>query len=224
MADWRNILEKAAAPVALLSFGKDSILMLDLMREVRTDFPAIHFGPVDEFAKGIIRQYNLTVYSYAAAQRSIVIGDETVLVSDYDFGGQLMPVVETVEPGDTCCGTVNNQPRLNNFGYDWTDTFLGWKETDKIPLVIHQPHIIDGMRFGNTRLWTPIRHLTDTEVYAELARRELPIPAPDADTRLLCTKCLRGEAFCPLQQATIPAFKWNPAASLEAFQQRFAAN
>lgn len=223
MTHWRNILEKAVTPVALCSFGKDSILMLDLMREVRQDFPVIHFGKPDKFAEGIIRQWNLTVFSYAPAQRQILLdGENTVLVSDYSFGGAYLPVIEDIDLGETCCGAFNEGPRLSAFDYDWSDTFIGWKSCDSHPILTTQPNIVDGMALGNTKLWAPLRDYTDSDVYQALFDRGLPIPERDRDTKFACTRCLRGPAFCPMEGGKlIPAHQWSPDVSLEAFRQRF---
>jgi hypothetical protein len=222
MTDWRNILEDAVTPAALISFGKDSMLLLELMREVRTDFDVIHFGPVSKFAENIIKQYDLTVYSWNPAQRSILIdGDTTVLVDDYSFGGELMPVIQDIEPNDVCCGTVNDKPPLMDWAYNWSDTFLGWKATDSHPIFANQPHIIDGMPFGNTKLYAPLRDLTDSDVFQALFERGIVVP-PENGSVNLCTRCLRNEAtFCPMVGAEIPPHTWSPADSLAAFQARF---
>ncbi len=219
----REIIEQAKLPAVLCSFGKDSLLLLDMAREVKPDIDVIHFGAIDKFAEKIIKQWNLTVYSFAPAHRSILInGETTVLVEDYSVGGAYLPVIQDVEPSEVCCGTVNDKPVLIDWEFGWTDLLIGWKATDRHDIFVNQPSIIDGSMLANVKLHVPLANWSDADVYAELEKRGIEAPEPDTDTRKLCTRCLRNETtFCPMVGHEIPPFEWSPADSLAAFQARF---
>lgn len=221
----REILEQAKTPIVLCSFGKDSLLLLAMAREIIQDIPVLwfHHGRRDAFAEKIIADWNLTVFDYAPADVSIVPnGDEFSLISDYAFGsGAVLPVLEDIEPGEQCCGLLDKQ-RLINFGFGWDLSLCGWRTADHHPVYgTNQPWIPEhGAPWGNTWLMAPIRDMSDAEVYTELDRRGIPRPPEDMG-RSLCTRCLKGATFCPVEKTEIPKFDWQPQASLAAFRQRF---
>lgn len=221
----REILEQAKTPIVLCSFGKDSLLLLAMAREIIQDIPVLwfHRDRRDAFAEQIIADWNLTVFDYAPADVSIVPnGDGFSLISDYAFGnGAVLPVLEDIELGEQCCGLLDKQ-RLINFGFGWDLTLCGWRTSDHHPVYgANQPWIPeDGAPWGNTWLMAPIRDMSDAEVYAALDRRGIPRPPEDSGINL-CTRCLKGATFCPVEKMEIPKFDWQPQASLAAFRQRF---
>lgn len=214
---WKEALRAAKNPVVLSSFGKDSVLVLDLARAIRPDVDVLWFRDErDGEAEKIIASLGLTVYSYLPSTRSVVPNGEGLsLINFLDFGGgALVPQIVDLEDSNRCVGELKSG---KPFAYDWDVTITGWRESDNHPL--KYAYFEDGEQIGNTRFYAPIRHLSDDEVYVEVKRRGLKFSAKQVEQ--FCTKCLRGPTVCPLSNQMIPAYKWQPNASLEAFRQRF---
>lgn len=216
---WEQALKEAKKPVILCSFGKDSVLVLDMARAIRPDVDVLWFRDErDEEAEKIIAELGLTVYSYLPSTRSVVPNGEGLsLINFLDFGGgTLLPQIVDLEDSNRCVGELKSG---KPFAYDWDVSLTGWKESDNHPL--KYSHFEEGERIGNTRFYAPIRHLSDDEVYAEVERRGLSFSTKQVEQ--VCTKCLRGPTVCPLSNQMIPAYKWDKTAALSAFQQQVAA-
>lgn len=222
----REIIVAAQHPCVMTSFGKDSLLLLHLAREVRPDISVLWFPDAmndaqKKFAEKIIREWNLTVYAYAPSSRYF-LSNETglTLVDEYSFGEAIMPVLTDVAAGETCAANIS-RARTPYFMSGWDVILHGFKTTDWHALSRgYFPS--DGFQFGAARLYAPLRDLTDEEVLRWIERLELPYEEID-DTLKMCTRCLEadGEVFCPEARTMIPAFKWDRQASLEVFRDRF---
>ena len=233
ISEWLNI---ATSPVLLCSFGKDSMLLLSLIREVK-DIPLIWYRSdlivsQREFAERIIIEWDLTVFGYAPAVRYFLPnGNGLSLINDYSMSNDRFPVVVDVEHSDRCCLTISQQ-RTPFFSYDFDVTFTGYKNTDT-HLIFEGLEVLpeDGFQFGGTKFYAPLRDLTDEDVWTLI--RELKVPFDEKryagndsfnpDLLLACTRCLQSTSgvFCPEQQKEIPAYQWDKQGALDAFRARF---
>lgn len=215
-----DVLAQAEAPALLWSGGKDSALILSLIREI-SDIPLIWFrsGADEAFHSEEIRQQNLTVWSWGAADSFVLPnGDDFSLVHEYAFGPDRLPVVSDIEPGEKCVFEFN-EPRTAALFPHFDALFIGYRDCDSHPVVGRNYCPPDGWRLGKAKVFAPLRHLSDEAVEAEVARRGIRV-ASATDVHA-CTLCLHGEPVrCPKNGKVIEV-DWEPQTSLLAFRQRY---
>lgn len=221
----RDALATAQCPAVLSSFGKDSVLLLNLVREVRSDFTVLWFrtGQSEHFARRIIREWRLTVYSWAPSDVYLLAnnGDRT-LVHEYSFGEHRLPVLIDLAAGNSCALTkfTDRTPQL----FLPFDVILtGYKDCDEHWVKGNSPLFQEGTTVGHARMFAPLRHLSDEQVRAAIFDRKIPFE-PTPDELPLCTSCMTagpGQVFCPEVDHMIPAMQWEKDKSLTAFKQRF---
>jgi hypothetical protein len=162
----RAKLEAAQNPALFLSFGKDSLVLLHLVREAGGDPRLFWFGnKLPSHAHRIINDWNLTVFSYAPAVRYRV---EDTLISEYSVGDGRFPVARDISvDGEKVPATTTPF-----FAYDADVTFWGYKVSDRHPLVTAtlEPEI----QLGPTRMVAPLYHFTDEEVLRMIEEFEIP--------------------------------------------------
>jgi len=114
-------LARAKSPCVLSSFGKDSQLLLHLVREQRKDIPVYFFGDsLPTFAKQFIIDESLTVLNYAPADRYLVPnGEGLALVDEYSLGRVRIPMLSEVVQGENCVhGVSETRTPYFNFAHD----------------------------------------------------------------------------------------------------------
>ncbi|HWT01210.1 MAG TPA: hypothetical protein VN256_13255 [Pyrinomonadaceae bacterium] len=229
----REALEAAESPAVLSSFGKDSMLLLTLAREVRPDIPVIWFRPENQkFAKRMILEMDLEAWSWEPSDVYVLPNENGLsLIREQSFGTQNFPVLLDVEHGDKCVGDVF--PERTPVLFPHFDVLLiGYKESDYHWTLGGSGFCPgDGWQLGKAKVYAPLRSYTDEQVWA--ATKELNVPVdeeryfndgPDPDTLSCCSRCLQAGAekvFCPKAQVEIETVQWNPGESLRAFQERF---
>jgi 3'-phosphoadenosine 5'-phosphosulfate sulfotransferase (PAPS reductase)/FAD synthetase len=207
------------------SFGKDSLLVLALVRELRADVPVIWFrtGFDETFAKRMIREWNLTAYSPSPADVYLLAQSNNVsMVHEYAFGGMRLPVITDLAPGETCSLTRFSR-RTPEMVYPFDVVFVGYKDCDTHWLKGDAPMFDGSQRLDRAKLIAPIRHMTDAQVRNALYDLNIPLP-PEQDELPLCTRCMtatENEVYCPELQRFIPRTQWEADKSLTAFKQRF---
>ena len=220
-----QILESACSPIVAWSGGRDSMLLLNLARQVKPDIPVLWLKhnvskSWRHWCESIIMEWDLTVFSYPASDTYVVPnGNGLTLIDEYSFGPDMMPVLTDVSAGVDCAVKASHAT-VASFAYPWTETLTGYRDTDYHTVLDRHYFPPDGTQFGNTRLYAPIRQLTDDDV----ARLGAHLPQPPSDDTLpLCTNCLqgRGSVWCPDAGTYINSINWSPAESLAAFRQRF---
>lgn len=208
IANLTTILTGAANPAVLLSFGKDSLLLMALAREIRPDIPAVWFrdGTVDErSAARIILDWKLTVYCWQPANLyTVADGPNAALISEYSINGELIPLVTDVVAGDGIC--LRNISRTPGLCLPFDLLLSGFKDADSHWLRGAQPMFPEGIVMGNCKLIAPLRHLTDDQVVDELAARGLAhINA--VDEVVICSDCLSGKPLHWDRPLDLTAFK-----------------
>lgn len=218
----RNALTTAQSPAVMCSFGKDSMLLLTLVREIRQDVPVLWFrdGTSEKFARRIIREWNLTAFSPAPADVYLV-GPHT-MIHEYDLDGPCVPMVIDLAQGEECALQKFPQ-RTTNLFLPFDVLLTGYKDTDTHWLKGRAKLWEDGAMAGRTLIIAPIRHMSDDQVRAALAEMNIPYRVGD-DELPLCTACMTagpGEVYCPEVGHFIPVHQWEQDKSLSAFRQRF---
>lgn len=225
-------LESAQSPAVMCSFGKDSMLLLSLAREIDANIPVIWFRTPNAFARRMIMEWDLEAWCWEPADVYVVPNDEGLtLVREQAFGVQRFPVLLDVEAGTQCVADVlaKRTPRL----FPHFDVILsGYRDSDYHWSFGGRGFFpADNWTLGRAKVIAPLRHLTDEQVWAEMKSAGIPYDADryerggsDPDCVRACTQCLQpgiGRVFCPKAQTEIDRVQWNPTKSLQAFRQRF---
>lgn len=166
----KEILDGAKRPAMLCSFGKDSMLLLSLLREITdiTKLPLLWFradrtAKQLEFGKRIIRDWNLQAFSYYPADRYFTeLNGRTVLVDEYAFGQHRHANVVEAKPRPL------SAMRTPEMSHVWDVIFHGGKDSDEIP------PMPDGSMLGAARFYAPLRTLSDEDVWGQIHRLSVP--------------------------------------------------
>jgi hypothetical protein len=220
-------LKGAKNPAVLCSFGKDSLLLLYLCREVNPNVNVIWYSADASkeqraFASKVIKLWGLTVYSYSPASRYFLPkGGGLVLTDEYSFGGEWMPMLTDISEGQRCAAGLSKE-RTPYFAYPFDVTLSGWKKTDEQFVIGGIDVPADGFRLGPTAFYSPFRDWTDAEVLEAIKQLRIPYEAVD-DTLSLCTACLQSTepVYCPEAQKVINPVAWQPQQRLAEFRERF---
>lgn len=225
-ANIRQALAEAQCPAVMCSFGKDSLLLLWLVREVNPNVPVLWFrnGVANEkFARQIIRQLNLIVYGWhPALVYPLANNGDRSLIQEFSFGNENLPLITDLAPG-TRCGKVAFADRTPQMFLPFDLLLTGYKDSDSHWLKGDSELFADDLRVGRAKVRAPIRHMSDEQVRAAVF--ELNIPYEEHDDALpMCTRCMTENTdtvFCPEVGHEIPAEEYDARLALETFRQRF---
>lgn len=205
----REILSTAKSPALFCSFGKDSLLLLHLAREVNPDIPIFYFGDeLTNFAEEVVKREDLTVWNYAPADRYIIPnGDGLALIDEYSLRDVRFPVVTPIVEGENCKHAV---PELRTFAfnYRYDVTLWGYKQNETCEAV--SVSFSQEINLGTTRLIAPLFNWTDDQVLNALQHLNIPY-IEESDEMEFCSDCL----------SAIINSEWDKEASLMAFRNKF---
>lgn len=230
-ANVQKALEGARNPAVLSSFGKDSLLLLALVREVRSDFATLWFRTAANlkqvrFARRVIAAWNLNAYSYHPSDVYLLTNNgDHALIQEYSFGNDVLPLAVDLAHNDTCslAAFPNRTPALH-LPFDLI--LVGYKDSDTHWLKGGTQLFDADYMLGGAKVSAPIRHLTDEQVRAAIVA--LDIPYEELDDRLsLCTACMTqdsDEVWCAEKKGYIPRVQWDQRESLATFRKRFGLN
>lgn len=233
----RRVLATAKRPALMWSGGKESQLLLWLIREVVKDIPLLWFRTDREpaqtkFAKQMIHDFNLQVFSYAPAEVYFVPnGDEITLIHEYSFGRNRFPSLIDIECGEKCSLKLDPMRTLQ-MSHVWDAIFLGVRDDDH-HLILGQGQDFlpeDGYWLGDAQVYSPLRKMSEENVWDAINELHVPVDrqrysgdeSRDDGTLKLCTECFNSpekEVFCPEEKQMIPTHKWDRQASLGGFRQ-----
>ena len=217
----------AKSPCVLVSFGKDSLLLLYLARQVRPDVSIVWFKQrankaQRQLAERVIKAWDLAVLSYAPAVSYFLPNNEGLtIIDEHSFSGAMLPVLTDTVEGTECAAHLLSE-QTPFFAYDFNTTLIGWKATDEHFITGKNPFPKDGFQLGPTRLYAPLRDLTDEEVLQAIQDFNIPYEAID-DRLAVCTRCLQTAepVICPEAKEMISPVAWQPQERLAEFRQAF---
>lgn len=177
-------------PVVMASFGKDSMVLLALIRGMGLKFDVLFhrepFYPVKyQFANGVIEEWGLSVYDYPPVATALIGRNGLMEVMNYyDFGtatsalptGIIDPDYENDEETFLCGRDDLLKKPLGRFNYPWDAVFLGHKSSDVDPLRGPMPLALDVKQTPNCPdALFPLREWTDEDVWAYTEAEHLPV-------------------------------------------------
>lgn len=197
----RKILDTYRNPAFMCSFGKDSMVLLDLLEANNIRLPIIFhkepwFPEKYVFADEMIAKYNLEVYDYPPFAMSLWEGKEIMAyMSHYQIGnaaGAILQLPKNILPPvdgkKFICALTDVLARpKGTFSYPWDCVFIGHKNSDKdsiagkIPL--HCDIKING-GIGPDAAF-PLRQWTDDDIWDYTIAHNVPYQTNryDAATR-----------------------------------------
>lgn len=214
-------LKQTASPAVLCSFGKDSMVMLGLIREQAPNIPVVYFPVYDhptkhEFAKQITRDWDLRLWDWEPCERDVIgKGNHVELIESYRVFGMAevgLPIEaepDYIPDADCHCAIERlNQPCLGpNYGVD--TLFVGHRGDDIDPT--HGAVPLEALKYNQGAFTAvyPLLRWTESDIWE--ASKLLGIPqnekryikkdmAYNADYFPLCTQCLTPGNLDPMVQ------------------------
>jgi 3'-phosphoadenosine 5'-phosphosulfate sulfotransferase (PAPS reductase)/FAD synthetase len=182
--------------VLLCSFGKDSMVLLDLIRQVLParqlnchsyPIPVIYhrhcyFPAKQEFANKVIRSWALEVYDFSPLACGVKCKEDRLeLVTRYQIGSAGIDIPVNTEPPiprrPFVCGLEwLIRPKTLGGQWPWTTVFIGHKNSDvdpyEGPVPLKEDHVLI-MRAGVDAVF-PLRHWTDENVWDYIETNRVP--------------------------------------------------
>lgn len=195
----RNAASLARRPAAMLSFGKDSMVMAHLMREAdyTPKFPKAHAFPMDViyhrdpwfahkhvFADSVIRSWGMEVYDFPPMHAGVKTKEDMIeLVARYTFGSGAMDIPKNIcKPDeyprrDYICG-LNDwlmRPKTFLLDYEWDCVFMGHRNADVDPFEGHVPLSSSEAEVGGVKLVFPLKDWSDNEVWDYIEENHIAV-------------------------------------------------
>ena len=183
-------------PAVLLSFGKDSMVLAHLIREVygasHFPLPVIYhrdpwFAHKHQFANEIIQSWGLTVHDWPPTAAGVKVKSDMIeLVARYNFGKSALDIPKNVcKPEDYprrpyLCGLYDwvLRPKANVEKYPFDLVFHGHKSSDVDPFEGSVKLKVSCDFIGNVMLAFPLRHWTDDDVWDYIEEHHIPTQRP----------------------------------------------
>lgn len=184
------VLKDKHRPVVLCSFGKDSLCVLHLVRDLKIKCPVIFFRDPwqprkNAFADAIIQMWNLHVFDWPPAASGIRVSNGIFnTISRYQISAKLdfIDLPKDYYPQDKdnfVCGLddIINRP-VGSYKHSWDVFLIGHKSTDsdlpvgRIPLKVD---VYNSPAETAPALVYPIRHWDDNDVWDYIERFHVPV-------------------------------------------------
>lgn len=180
-------------PVVYSSFGKDSMVLLDLIKRAGFKFPIVfHREPYGgrryEFADQVIKLEGYAVHDWPPSSMEFRSGADRAgkpiyeIVNRHTSGrvaDDYLPIgVRDPEDGQPFfCGLVDfyGKPLGSGYTFPWDLGFVGLKSTDEDPMLGGVRLITDVDEDAQCPLVFPLRHFTDADIWAYTRFYQLPV-------------------------------------------------
>lgn len=195
----KTVMEKYKNPAILCSFGKDSMVIMAILRGLGIkDLPVIFFREPFftekyDFANEIIKKWELKCYDYPPTAISMAnqngkcevirhypIGQKNLVISD---GNLYEPEIGK----KFLCGMTDLLMKpTGTFNFQWDVLFCGHKSSDKDPLAGDlELHVDIHQQAGAASLAYPLRDWTDKDIWEYITAFDVPfhVERYDKDTK-----------------------------------------
>ena len=164
-------------PVIMSSFGKDSMVMIDLIRQVNKNIPCLShkepfFPKKYEFTNKVAQELDLIVYDFQPYSTALQARGDEVEVLNYYNCGEKFYVLPTgiIEPDyneSYLCGFLDLLLKpCGSFNFPWDCCFIGHKSTDTDIFYDSLELKCDTAKLSNTTdMIFPLRYFTDKDIW-----------------------------------------------------------
>lgn len=175
-------LQAYARPAVMVSFGKDSMVLLHLLLSNGFNLPVLYYrDPIahkNKFADSVIHAWGLSVFSPPASARGILWGENLVpnLTSIYSTGYKSMMILpKNTEHGDGCGLAWIEQPK-GSMQYPWDGVLHGHKDcdTDNVLGDVPLKERLAVREIGPDYLF-PLKDWSDDDIWEYTEEHNLPI-------------------------------------------------
>ena len=180
----KEIYARYKRPIVYASFGKDSMVLLHLVKRAGLKFPVMFhrepFCPEKyRFANRIIEAEGLSVYDYPPLVSTMTQrGDYVEIINWHSVGRDFlyMPTGIDDRVPATICGRddILGKPKCH-YVYGWQVGLLGQKDSDKDP-ILQEPKIGQSIHVhsGSADFAYPIRYFTDADIWEYTRQNRIP--------------------------------------------------
>jgi hypothetical protein len=184
----KEIVPNHSAPIVMSSFGKDSMVLLDLVKKANFKLPILSyrepFSPRKYlFANAIIHANDYTVYDYPPLETWFSRRNGSVEIVNLHQGpaGNAPIYLPTgVKPPKMdqpfLCGLsdIYGKPTVSSYSFPWDLALIGHKASDVDPILGPVP-INTFFQSGDLSLLFPLKAFTDEDIWRYTIEFNLPI-------------------------------------------------
>jgi hypothetical protein len=222
-----------AQSILAVSFGKDSMVMLDIVRRMGHNLPVVywkrerHFPEKNRFANKATEALGLVVYDFPPVHTKLLRMKGKIEVVNYfavsNTRTLAVPsgIVQPEEGKPSLCALSDMYLKpIGVCQFPWDTLYVGHKDSDVDPLQGAVPLDCDEVKpEGSPRLVFPLRHFTDSDIW-EYSRRFEVLQDTDRytadgedvtfnnDYYPACTACLNpdndAQVWCPKFNSQMP--------------------
>lgn len=174
--------------IVMSSFGKDSMVLLDLVFKADLKLSILFFREPFfpekyEFANKVILERGYSVYDYAPLRTAIVKKDDQIEIANfYQVGTEdeymFLPtgIIKPIEGKPFLCGLSDllNKP-TGTYNFPWDTVFIGHKSSDVDPMLGSVELNTSVVDTGPIKLVLPVKDFTDEDIWEYHQRFNLPI-------------------------------------------------
>lgn len=181
--------------VVMSSFGKDSMVLLDLIRSVEFKLPVLFFREPFfpkkyEFANRVILDNDYVVYDYPPMRTALMkVNGQVEVINFYQVGTEneyiyLPTGISPPQKGEEAlCGLDHLLAKpTGTFRFPWDTILIGHKSSDHDPMFGDVKLKMDVARAGPVKLVLPLKDFTDEDIWEYHRVYNLPIHSSRYDS------------------------------------------
>lgn len=227
------MIEIPERTVLFWSGGKDSTLLLAMLREIGKPFDIVQirdFWTREQKKKidNLIKDWKLKVFSFPPMNMYFIgQGNEISFVSEFGLGDGRLPILADVIEGNRCIADLAAQT-MPMMPLEWDLYILGSRKDDT-HYTFSSPIPSERWQIGGKEFYAPLYSWTREQVIEKSKEYGLDVAEVSEQENTgnlsLCTNCLNGsgEVYCPAEKSFIPAIVWDRGENLRQFQIAYGA-
>jgi len=237
----QECLDNSSNPICMCSFGKDSLVMLHLLRSIRK-IPILFFREPffqKKFAhvQRIAELWDLTLYDYPPTNVTYIqLDDYFEIFNFYYVDGKDKAILYagirnyTSDDKQILCAVTDwlKRPTVSSYDFQWDCVFLGHKQTDPVHIA-DKVQLEHKLKFGKGILCLPMKDWTDKDIWDYIKKYELPYDkkrydendeSVNPDLFPTCHNCLdykkkNEKIYCPKNNVMINSIARTKESNLE---------